>query len=71
MNENGSSSPTTILGYQSVFAAIANGRHVIAAQVLKSLTDGDLIELQLICQDTQMMIEADQRRRVGERRNHG
>jgi hypothetical protein len=55
-----------------VFGAIANGRQLIAAQVLKGLADGDLIELQVICQDVQTMIGADQRRRVDEKRKpHG
>lgn len=60
----------SLLAYQAVFAAIGNGRHAIAAQVLKGLGDGDLIELGLICQDVRTMIEADQRRRVKTRRNH-
>lgn len=60
----------SLLAYQAVFAAISNGRQAIAAQVLKGLGDGDLIELGLICQDVQTMIEADQRRRVKTRRNH-
>jgi hypothetical protein len=69
---NGQASPATITAYQSVFGAIANGRQLIAAQVLKGLADGDLIELQVICQDVQTMIGADQRRRVDEKRKpHG
>jgi hypothetical protein len=60
----------SLLAYQAVFAAIGNGRHLIAAQVLKGLNDGDLIELGLICQDVRTMIEADQRRRVKTRRPH-
>lgn len=68
--EHGQLSPMTILGYQAVFVAIANGRMHIAAQVLDSFTDCDLIELHVICQDVLTMIGADQRRRVSARRDH-
>jgi CRISPR/Cas system-associated endonuclease Cas3-HD len=59
-----------MLAYQSVFAAAANGRHFIASQVLRSMTPEDVIELAVICQDMGIVVEADQRRRVGEKRKH-
>jgi hypothetical protein len=49
--------------YLAVFAAIADGRNRIAAQVLRGLTPEELDELHVICADVQVMVEADQRRR--------